>query len=211
MKPKIHYNDLPKDLNFKNQVSIDTEAMGLHFPRDRLCVVQIADEKGQVHIIHFNDENAKRPFKAPNLCKLLKDKKVTKIFHFARFDLGIMKYYLKTEIHNIYCTKIASRMSRTYTNHHSLKALCSELLGHAIDKKQQSSDWGSDKLNEKQIEYAAGDVIHLIEIKAILTKMLKRENRYALFEKCLSALETIVELDNIQWPMENIFNHQTLN
>lgn len=204
MVKNIYDNDLPKDAHFENEIAIDTEAMGLNTKRDRLCVVQIADEFGKIYIIKFDH---REPFHAPNLCKVLKDKNVTKIFHFARFDIAIMKYYLNTEINNIYCTKIASRLARTYTDRHSLQELCGEFLGIRLNKQQQSSDWGCDNLSDKQFDYAASDVKHLIQIKGHLDLMLMRERREKLLQDCLQTLQNVVDLDLAGWTIEEIFNH----
>lgn len=204
MSKNIYENDLPKDIKFENEIAIDTEAMGLNTKRDRLCVVQIADENGNIYIIKFDH---REPFHAPNLSVILQNKNIMKIFHFARFDIAIMKHYLNTEINNIYCTKIASRLARTYTDRHSLQELCGEFLRIKLNKQQQSSDWGNNSLTDRQYEYAASDVKHLIQIKNNLDAMLMREKREKLFQKCLQTLQTVVDLDLAGWTMEEIFNH----
>lgn len=200
----IYDNDLPKDVKFEHEIAIDTEAMGLNTKRDRLCVVQIADKNGKIYIVKFDH---REPFCAPNLCAVLQNKKIMKIFHFARFDIAIMKQYLHTEINNIYCTKIASRLARTYTDRHSLQELCSEILHIKLNKQQQSSDWGRESLTEKQCNYAASDVKHLIQIKNQLNVMLMREKRTELFQGCLQTLQNVVDLDLAGWTMEELFNH----
>lgn len=204
MLKNIHQNDLPSDIQFEKEIAIDTEAMGLNIKRDRLCVVQIADQSGICHIIKFAHD---QKFNAPNLCAVLQDTNIIKVFHFGRFDIAILKHYLQTEINSIFCTKIASRLSRTYTDRHSLQELCSELLHIKLNKGQQSSDWGAENLTDKQKHYAASDVIHLLEIKKNLLQMIKREKREKLFNNCLKTLQTIVDLDLAGWTIEEIFNH----
>ena len=159
----LHKNDLSSDINFIGSIAVDSETMGLNIIRDRLCVVQISDGKGDAHLVQF--EQGK--YDAPNLCKILADEKIQKIFHFARFDLAALQHYLKVEIKNIYCTKIASKLVRTYTDAHGLKSLCDELLGIELSKKQQTSDWGNAEITEKQLEYAASDVLHLHKLKEL--------------------------------------------
>ena len=199
----LHKNDLPSNLNFNGSVAIDSETMGLNILRDRLCLVQISDGNGDAHLVQF--ELGK--YNAPNLVKLLSDEKIQKIFHFARFDLAALQFYLKVEVKNIYCTKIASRLIRTYTDSHGLKSLCEELLGVEISKKQQSSDWGSADISEKQLEYAASDVLYLHALKEKLNKMLIRENRFEIFQSCVNFLPTRVELDLQNFSTIDIFTH----
>jgi ribonuclease D len=167
----IHFykNDLPANITFSDSIAIDTETMGLNVIRDRLCLIQISSGDGNAHLVQF--EQGK--YDAPNLKKLLSDDKILKIFHFARFDLAALSHYLKIEIKNIYCTKIASKLTRTYTDSHGLKSLCDELLGVDLSKKQQSSEWGNSLINEKQMEYAASDVLYLHKLKEKLDEMLK--------------------------------------
>jgi len=199
----LHKNDLPSDINFKGSIAIDSETMGLNIIRDRLCVVQISDGNGDVHLVQF--EQGK--YDAPNLRKILADEKIQKIFHFARFDLAALQHYLKVEIKNIYCTKIASKLVRTYTDAHGLKSLCDELLGIELSKKQQTSDWGNAEITEKQLEYAASDVLHLHKLKAKLDEMLKRENRVEIFEACVKFLPTRAKLDVQGFGSADIFSH----
>lgn len=199
----FHKNDLPANVIFSKSVAIDTETMGLNIHRDRLCVLQISGGDGNAHIIQFEQNK----YDAPNLKKILNDESIEKIFHFARFDLASIKYYLKVTIKNIYCTKIASRLIRTYTDSHGLKSICEELLGVEISKKQQSSDWGNVEITEKQLEYAASDVLYLHALKEKLTKMLIRENRFEIFQSCVNFLPTRVELDLQNFSSIDIFSH----
>jgi ribonuclease D len=199
----FHKNDLPANINFKNSVAIDTETMGLNIHRDRLCLLQISAGDGNAHLIQFEQNK----YDSPNLKKILSDDSIEKIFHFARFDLASIKYYLNISIKNIYCTKIASRLIRTYTDSHGLKSICEELLGVEISKKQQSSDWGSADISEKQLEYAASDVLYLHALKEKLNKMLIRENRFEIFQSCVNFLPTRVELDLQNFSTIDIFTH----
>lgn len=199
----LHKNDLPADLNLGNSVAIDCETMGLNVFRDRLCLVQISCGDGNAHLVQFEQGN----YHAPNLCKILSDEKVLKIFHFARFDLAALQFYLKAELKNIYCTKIASRLIRTYTDSHGLKALCDEMLGVEISKKQQSSDWGNPGITDKQIDYAASDVLHLHKLKVRLDEMLLREGRMEIFAACLKFLPARAKLDLQGFGSTDIFAH----
>lgn len=177
--------------------------MGLNHLRDRLCVVQLSDESGNAHVVHF----PKKEYNCPNLKKLLCDESRVKIFHFGRFDIAIIHYYLNIELKNIYCTKTASRLARTYTDQHSLKDLCHELLGVKISKQQQTSDWGASKLTQEQIDYAASDVLYLHALRVKLDVMLKREGRAEIAKKCFDFLPTRADLDLIGWPELDIFAH----
>jgi len=199
----LHKNDLPSNLNFNGSVAIDSETMGLNILRDRLCLVQISDGNGDAHLVQF--ELGK--YNAPNLVKLLSDEKIQKIFHFARFDLAALHFYLKVDVKNIYCTKIASRLIRTYTDSHGLKSLCEELLGVEISKKQQSSDWGNFEISNKQKDYAASDVLYLHRLKLRLDEMLKREGRMDIFNACLEFLPARVKLDLNGFSNLDIFAH----
>ncbi|MDZ5762588.1 Ribonuclease D [Candidatus Cyrtobacter comes] len=203
MRLSYHTYDIPKNIEIKGSIAIDTEAMGLNYTRDRLCVVQLCDANGNVHIVHFPDPK----YDSPVLKSLLEDESRLKIFHFARFDVGIIYKYLNTETKNIYCTKIASRLSRTYTDSHSLRELCQVLLGVRISKQQQTSDWGSDILTSEQIDYAANDVLHLHNIKGELDKLLKREGRSIIAKKCFEAVVTRAILDVMGWDSVDIFAH----
>jgi ribonuclease D len=199
----LHKNDLPAEINFNKSIAIDSETMGLNIIRDRLCLVQISAGNGDAHLVQF--EQGK--YDAPNLRRILADEKIQKIFHFARFDLAALQFYLKVEVQNIYCTKIASRLVRTYTEAHGLKVLCEELLGVELSKKQQSSDWGNLKITEKQLEYAASDVLHLHKLQEKLDKMLEREGRAEIFKSCLKFLPTRVKLDLQGFGAGDIFSH----
>ena len=190
---------------FKKSVAIDTEATGLQIPeRDKLSLIQICDEKDNVFIIQPNKEN----FKAPNLVSVLENEKILKIGHFLRFDKNALEFFLKCKLKNIFDTKIASKIVRTYTDAHGLKNLVQEFCNKSLDKRQGSSDWNKDinDLTEKQLEYAAGDVIYLHKIKSELEKMLIRENRMNIFNRCLAFLDTRVELDQKGFK-EDIFEH----
>ena len=191
--------------SFKNSIAIDTEATGLQIPeRDKLSLIQICDEKGNVYIIQPNKEN----FKAPNLVSVLENKKILKIGHFLRFDKNALEYFLKCKMSPIFCSKLASKLCRTYTNEHGLKSLVKEFCDKSLDKRQGSSDWNKDidELTDKQLEYAAGDVIYLHKIKAELEKMLIRENRMKIFNNCLAFLDTRVALDQNGFKFD-IFEH----
>ena len=191
--------------SFKNSIAIDTEATGLQIPeRDKLSLIQICDEKGNVFIIQPNKNN----FKAPNLVSVLENEKILKIGHFLRFDKSSLEYFLKCKMKPIFCSKIASKLCRTYTSEHGLKSLVKEFCDKSLDKRQGSSDWNKDinELSDKQLEYAAGDVIYLHKIKGELEKMLIREKRIDIFKKCLTFLDTRIELDQNGFKFD-IFEH----
>ena len=173
MKIHIHKKDIPANIKFTQSVAVDTETMGLDPKRDRLCVVQLSSVDGECHIVQIPDEG----LNSPNLKGLLVNKNITKIFHYARFDMAILHQAFNINVHPIYCTKIASKIARTYTDKHGLKELCKELLSIDISKAQQCSDWGLENLSKEQINYAANDVLHLHKLKEKLDKMLIRENR----------------------------------
>ncbi|MDA0902170.1 MAG: ribonuclease H-like domain-containing protein, partial [Proteobacteria bacterium] len=183
----LYKNDLPDDLDLGNSIAIDTEAMGLRKNRDRLCVVQISKGDGNAHLVQIEKGSFD---KSKNLKKLLSDDNVLKIFHFARFDLALLNVSFDIEIRNVYCTKIASKLVRTYTDHHGLKSLAHELIGVEMSKKQQSSDWGVDEISNEQIKYAASDVLYLHQIKEKLDEMLVREERQNLAQECFNFLGT---------------------
>ena len=204
MQTHLYKNDLDDGIVFKGNVAIDTEAMGLDPARDRLCLIQIFDGETDCHMVQFENSNTE----SPNLIKLLNDENIQKIFHYARFDMAALKHALKIDVKNVYCTKIASKIARTYTNNHGLKDLCKELLSVEISKKQQSSDWGNSNLSKEQIAYAANDVIYLHQIKNKLDEMLVREDRQLLVDACLSFLPTRVELDLRGWE-NDIFSHSS--
>jgi len=199
----LHQGDLPDGLSFGAAVAIDTETMGLRPERDRLCLVQLSAGDGTAHIVQLRDG----AFEAPNLKKLLTDPSVQKIFHFARFDVAIMKAYLDVDCAPVFCTKIASKLCRTYTDRHGLKDLCRELLDVNLSKEQQSSDWGAAELSQAQLSYAASDVLHLHALRDRLTEMLAREGRLALAEACFGFMAHRVTLDLSGWAETDIFEH----
>ena len=203
----LHQNDLPDGLSFGSSVAVDSETMGLRHLRDRLCLVQLSAGDGDCHLVQFPGPIAERPYKAPNLSALMANPDVTKIFHFARFDVAAVKYYLGVECTPVYCTKIASRLVRTFTDRHSLKDLCRELTGTDLSKQQQSSDWGAAKLTPEQLDYAASDVLYLHAIKAKLDAMLSREGRMELAEACFRFLPARATLDIGGWADDDIFAH----
>ncbi|CAG7590799.1 MAG: ribonuclease D [Candidatus Midichloria sp.] len=198
-----HKYDLPEDVEFPDDIAIDCEAMGLNILRDRLCVVQISAGTGTAHLVHFPSAE----YAAPNLKKVLSNEKMVKIFHFARFDLAIINHYLGIKLKNIYCTKIASRLSRTYTDAHSLRELCSELLEVKVSKQQQCSDWGTKELTQQQIEYAGSDVLYLHALRTALNEMLIREDRKDLAQQCFDFLPIRATLDLLGWDQTDIFAH----
>ena len=202
MKIKYYENDLPENLDLGNIVAIDTETMGLNPARDRLCLVQLSSGNGTCHLVKIIDLR-KKP---KNLLKLLNNVKVQKIFHFARFDVAVLKHTYDINIKNIYCTKIASKLARTYTDKHGYKDLCRELLNKTISKVEQSSDWGG-KLSKDQKEYAASDVLHLHKIKKKLDAILERENRINLANSCFEFLSHRTDLDLYGWQDVDIFKH----
>lgn len=203
MSITLHQNDLPDGLEFGSSVAIDTETMGLRPIRDRLCVVQLSAGDGKAHLVQMKDGN----YDAPNLKALLTNPQITKIFHFARFDVAILKQFLGVDCTPIYCTKIASKLVRTYTDRHGLSNTCKELLGIELNKQQQSSDWGASELTSEQLSYAANDVLYLHKLKNQLDAMLIRENRMELAQSCFSFLKTRAELDLMGWAGEDIFEH----
>ena len=203
MKIHIHKKDIPANIKFTQSVAVDTETMGLDPKRDRLCVVQLSSVDGECHIVQIPDEG----LNSPNLKGLLVNKNITKIFHYARFDMAILRQAFDINVHPIYCTKIASKIARTYTDKHGLKELCKELLSIDISKAQQCSDWGLENLSKEQINYAANDVLHLHKLKEKLDKMLIRENRINLANDCFNFLPKRVELDLAGWINSDIFAH----
>ncbi len=199
----LHQNDLPAGLDFGSLVAVDTETMGLNPQRDRLCLVQLSDGKGDAHLVQF----AKGSYDAPNLKALMVNAHVTKLFHFARFDMASIMAYLGVMTGSVYCTKIASRLARTFTDRHGLKDLTRELLGVEMSKQQQSSDWGSGELSREQMEYAASDVLYLHALKSKLDVMLLREGRKEVAEACFAFLPVRAALDLAGWPESDIFAH----
>ena len=205
-KVTIHFyqDDIPSELDFGASIAIDTETQGLNLQRDRLCLIQLSSGNGDAHLVQFE----KKKYNAPNLRKLLSDKKTLKIFHFARFDLAAIKMYLEIQCAPVFCTRIASRLTRTYTDKHGLKDICSELIGVEISKQQQQSDWASSELSQNQREYAASDVLYLHQLKDVLEHRLKRENRLEIARGCFDFLKYQVDLDIQGWGEQNIFAHQ---
>lgn len=200
-----HHEDLPGDIFVPGAaIAVDTETMGLITSRDRLCVVQLSDGGGDEHLVRFA---AGSDYAAPRLRALLEDRARLKLYHFARFDLAALRHYLGVMAAPVYCTKIASRLVRTYTDRHGLKELVRELLGQEVSKAQQSSDWGNDALSDAQKDYAAADVRHLHALKAELDRRLAREGRTALAQACFDFLPARAELDLAGWPEIDIFAH----
>ena len=203
MQTVLHKNDLSDGIDFSNIIAADCEMMGLQPNRDPLCLIQLYDGEGDCHLVQFIDKN----FEAPNLKKLLSGDK-TFIFHYARHDLAAIKHDLDVKIKNVYCTKISSKIARTYSQGHGYKDLCKELLNVDISKKQQSSDWSNPDLSVEQINYAATDVIYLHDIKEKLDEILDRQNRKQLVQACIEFLPTRVELDLRGWN-NDIFSHSS--
>jgi len=203
MAIRLHRGDLPNLSNYGREVAIDTETMGLHPYRDRLCVIQLSPGDGSADVVQI----PKDATEAPNLVKLLSDPGVTKIFHYARFDVAALQHRFGIVTGPLYCTKIASRLVRTYTDRHGLKDLVRELLGVDLSKQQQSSDWGSDKLSDAQLDYAASDVLYLHDLKRHLDRMLAREGRMGLAKSCFEFIATRCELDLLGWAETDIFAH----
>jgi len=197
----LHQRDLPDHLDLGAVVAIDTEAMGLQPGRDRLCLVQLSAGDGDCHLVQFRGSD----YDAPNLTRLLRDPNVLKLFHFARFDLAVLRRYLAVSCGPAYCTKVASKLARTYTDRHGLKDLCQELLGIDLSKEMQSSDWGAAELSKAQLSYAASDVLHLHRIREQLDGMLAREGRQALAAACFAFLPHRAELDLAGWAGHDIF------
>ena len=203
MTNTLYQNDIPADLDLGPVVAIDCETMGLHPHRDRLCVIQMSGGDGNAHLVQV----VKGQTEAPNLCKMLTDPNVLKLFHFGRFDIAAMQNAFGAVTAPVYCTKIASKLIRTYTDRHGLKNLLQELLNIDISKQQQSSDWGSTKLTNAQLEYAASDVLHLHRLRTELNKRLIRENRMVIAQACFDFLPMRANLDLEGWPEQDIFSH----
>ncbi|MFQ5985579.1 MAG: ribonuclease D [Alphaproteobacteria bacterium] len=198
----LYRGDLPADLKFGDTVAVDCETMGLNPARDRLCLIQLSAGDGEGHLVQFA---AGDYYSAPRLKTLLADPGVTKLFHFARFDIAVIRHYLELVCAPVYCTKVASRLARTYTDRHGLRDLCRELLGVDLSKQHQSSDWGADELKEEQLTYAAGDVLHLHRLRERLDAMLEREGRAELAAACFRFLPYRAELDLAGWVDPDIF------
>ncbi|WP_297298667.1 ribonuclease D [uncultured Methylovirgula sp.] len=204
MTINFHKGDLPDGLSFGDSVAIDTETLGLVPYRDRLCVVQLSRGNGSAEVVQI----AAGQTAAPNLVRLLADPNVTKIFHYARFDIAVLYRAFGVMAAPLYCTKIASKLARTYTDRHGLKDLVRELLGVELSKQQQSSDWAAESLSEAQLAYAASDVLHLHALRGKLDAMLARENRTGLASACFEFLPTRARLDLAGWPDSDIFSHE---
>ena len=198
----LHKGDLPDGLGFGDIVAVDSETMGLDPHRDRLCLVQLSSGDGNAHLVHFTNG-----YRAPNLMRLLTDPGVTKLFHYGRFDIAMFIEHLGVVTTPVYCTKIASKLTRTYTDRHGLRDLCRDLLGIEISKQQQSSDWGAPELTEDQLAYAASDVLHLHRLKEVFDRLLAREGRTGIADACFRFLPTRAQLDLLGWNTEEIFTH----
>ena len=199
----LHKGDLPDDVTFTGDIAVDTEAMGLQNARDPLCVIQLSDGNGVAHLVQM-DRNT---YDAPNLKRILSDTNTIKIFHYARFDIAILKYYMDIDCAPIFCTRTASKLVRTYTDRHGLRECCRDLLGVEVSKQQQSTDWGAVELTEAQQLYAATDVFHLNALKDKLVAMLARESRTELAQKCFDFLPVRAELDLAGWNNIDIYEH----
>ena len=204
MKIKYYENDLPENTDLGDIIAIDTETMGLNPLRDRLCLIQISTGNNICHLIQYKKN---KKINSPNLIKILTNKKILKIFHFARFDVAVLKNAFNVDINNIYCTKIASKLARTFTDKHGYKDLCKELLNIQISKNEQTSDWGNPKLTTDQQKYAATDVIYLHKIKEKIDKMLIREKRTSLAKACFDFITYKTELDLLGCDQIDIFSH----
>jgi len=200
---KLYQRDLPKDVDFGESVAVDTETMGLQLQRDRLCLVQLCDAERKCYMVQI----AKGQKTAPNLQKIMEDPKVLKIFHFARFDIATMLYYLNIKTSPVYCTRTASKLVRTYTDKHGLRTLCNEFLKIDIDKQKQSSNWGAKSLSQAQLSYAASDVLHLHSIMEEMNNRLEREERTELAQRCFECLPTQALLDASGFGGADLFAH----
>ena len=203
MTIRFHECDLPDGLDLGASVAIDTETMGLEPRRDRLCLAQLSGGDGTAHLVRF----APGIYEAPNMCKLLANPSVRKLFHYGRFDIAVLGHYLGVFAAPVYCTKIASRLTRTYTDRHGLKDLCRQLIGVELSKQQQISDWGAQSLSEEQKVYAASDVLYLHQLKEKLDALLEREGRTHIAEACFEFLPTRARLDLLGWAERDIFSH----
>lgn len=198
----LHQGDLPDNLDLGNSVAVDSETMGLDPRRDRLCLVQLSAGDGTAHLVQID-----RSFEAPNLVRLLADPSVLKLFHYGRFDIAMFQRFLNVTTQPVYCTKIASKLTRTYTDRHGLRDLCRELIGVDISKQQQSSDWGAATLTDEQLAYAASDVLYLHRLKEVLDPLLQREGRNDVAQACFEFLPTRAKLDLLGWEDTEIFAH----
>lgn len=203
MAISLHLGDLPAELSFGPIVAIDTETMGLNPHRDRLCLVQLSSGDGNAHLVQI----PRGPVRAPRLAALIADPQVLKLFHFGRFDIAVLEHALGVRCEPVYCTKIAAKLTRTFTDRFGLKELCRELLGVDLSKQQQTSDWGAEKLTDEQMAYAASDVLHLHALKTKLDGLLEREGRMDLAQAAFRFLPTRARLDLAGWPEIDIFAH----
>jgi ribonuclease D len=203
MAVKLYKGDLPTGLDLGSAVAVDTETLGLVPRRDKLCLVQLSSGDGNAHLVQLD----RTSYDAPNLKALFTDPAVTKIFHYARFDVAVIRHYLGVDTAPLYCTKIASKLTRTYTDRHGLKDLVKELLGIELNKQQQSSDWGAHMLSDPQKQYAAQDVIYLHELKSRLDQMLAREDRAEIARACFAFIPTRAALDLAGWTEDDVFAH----
>ena len=199
----LYQDDIPAEITFENSIAIDTETQGLLLQRDRLCLIQLSDGNGDAHLVQFSPNQ----YAAPNLKQQLNNPETLKIFHFARFDLAAIKAYLDIDCAPVFCTRIASRLTRTYTDKHGLKDICAELLGIELSKQQQQSDWADTNLTDEQQKYAAADVLYLHQLMEIFNKRLIREDRKELAQACFNFLPYQAELDLKGWNDEDIFAH----
>ena len=206
MEIKLYKNDIPDDVDLGKVIAIDTETLGLNLVRDRLCLVQMSSGDGCAHLVQF-ESGEQDSYSAPNLKAILNDTSCLKLFHYGRFDLAVLKRDLGVMCQPVYCTKIASKLVRTFTDRHGLKDLCRDLLGVELSKQQQTSDWGADQLSEQQLEYAASDVLFLHDIKDKLDALLLRQGRVGLAERCFEFLPYRAELDLAGWMESDIFSH----
>lgn len=206
MEPIIHLHqgDLSDSVTFKESVAVDTETMGLNPHRDRLCLVQLSGGDGICHLVQLNQS---RTYDCPHLKKILSDPKILKIFHFARFDVATLQHFLRIRVKPVYCTKIASKLVRTFGDRHSLRDLCRELIGVEISKEQQSSDWGVKNLSPEQQTYAATDVLYLHRLKNVLDEMLKREGRLEIAQRCFDFMPTCADLDLLGYERLSVLEH----
>ncbi len=200
----LHQGDLPEAIHFRGSVAVDTETMGLNPHRDRLCLVQLSAGDGVCHLVQLNQS---RTYDCPNLKKVLSDLEILKIFHFARFDVAVLQHFLKIRVKPIYCTKIASKLVRTFGDRHGLRDLCKELIGVDISKDQQSSDWGARDLSPEQRHYAATDVLYLHKLKEVLDEKLIRENRMDVAQGCFDFIPTCADLDLLGYDQLSVLEH----
>lgn len=203
MQIHLHHGDLPSGLHLGDVVAVDTETMGLAPVRDRLCLIQLSAGDGHCHLVQFGPD----AYDAPNLGAILTDRRVLKLFHFARFDLAMIRHYLGYSVEPVYCTKVASKLARTYTDRHGLKDLCKDLLGVDVSKQQQTSDWGNAELKPEQLAYAAADVSHLHALRERLDEMLLREGRRDVAEACFTFLPERAALDLLGFDDPDVFAH----